>query len=352
MTKKERITAALNHEKPDRTPLFDIITNTELVERTTGAVLIEQNSDLLVSETTAKLLDGTRFIMPYKLPGTKEIRSNGFVKEYNYWTSWVKERPFKDEDQAVAFMESEIEKLKQDVYDKKYIKSFREGYMKTTEHTGDTLFVATAIYDGLFDIYEVIGLDLFSFIMFDHPDVIKRYIDVFFEKEVERLYAEADPDLCPMGFIYSDIAYKDRLIFPLSFLEETGYFDRIRILCNGFHESGIKVIYHSDGNIMSILKRLKGCGIDAINPIETAAGMDVSLIADEFGDSLSIVGGIDCSQLLPFGSEKEIREAVEWLIKTAGRRGGLLLGSSTELHDSIPAASIMTMMQAAWEYKL
>ena len=55
------------------------------------------------------------------------------------------------------------------------------------------------------------------------------------------------------------------------------------------------------------------------------------------------MGGIDASQLLPFASEDEVREAVRRTIREAGATGRLWLGSSTEIHPGIPVRNALAM---------
>ena len=74
-------------------------------------------------------------------------------------------------------------------------------------------------------------------------------------------------------------------------------------------------------------------GIDASNPLEIQAGMDVGDIHRRY-PQLLLVGGIDVSQLLPFGSPLEIRSTVERTIEAA--EGRIMIGSTTELHDAVP----------------
>ncbi len=55
------------------------------------------------------------------------------------------------------------------------------------------------------------------------------------------------------------------------------------------------------------------------------------------------MGGIDASQLLPFGSEEQVRAAVRRTIADAGAKGRLWLGSSTEIHPAVPVANALAM---------
>jgi uroporphyrinogen-III decarboxylase len=55
------------------------------------------------------------------------------------------------------------------------------------------------------------------------------------------------------------------------------------------------------------------------------------------------MGGIDSSALLAFASEEEVRQAVRQTINDAGSRGGLWLGSSSEIHPAVPSRNALAM---------
>jgi hypothetical protein len=64
---------------------------------------------------------------------------------------------------------------------------------------------------------------------------------------------------------------------------------------------------------------------------------------------LLLVGGIDVSQLLPFGSPEEIRNIVVRTIEAA--EGRIMIGSTTELHDGVPLENFLAMREAALNYR-
>jgi len=60
-----------------------------------------------------------------------------------------------------------------------------------------------------------------------------------------------------------------------------------------------------------------------------------------------MAGGIDVSQLLPFGTPEQVRDAVRKSIDAA--EGRILIGSSTELHEDVPLANFLAMREAVLE---
>ena len=110
-------------------------------------------------------------------------------------------------------------------------------------------------------------------------------------------------------------------------------------------------MFHSDGYLMEIMPDLMETGIDGLNPIEVCAGMSIKEVKDLYGDKIFIAGGIDVSQLLPFGTAEEVREACEQAIRDTGGIG-FLMGSSTELHNAVPLENFHAMVETAWEWSM
>ncbi len=86
------------------------------------------------------------------------------------------------------------------------------------------------------------------------------------------------------------------------------------------------IVMHSDGNILPVLDLLVDAGIDAINPVEPKAGMDVVALRDRYAGRLAFIGGLDNAGILPSGNRELIREHVTRCTRAA-RDGGIVLGS-------------------------
>ena len=97
-------------------------------------------------------------------------------------------------------------------------------------------------------------------------------------------------------------------------------------------------MFHSDGNLWEILDNLVAAGIDLLHPVEPLAGMDPYELRRRY-PQLILCGTIDVSQLLPFGSPQEIRDQV------------VLVGSSTELHASVPLENYLALHETVLDYR-
>ena len=105
------------------------------------------------------------------------------------------------------------------------------------------------------------------------------------------------------------------------------FLPQIRRMVKAFKGAGVaRVMFHSDGDIQAILDGLVEAGIDAINPVEPRANMDVVELRKRYGKRLAFVGGLCNSRILPQGTAAEVRDHVEHVLK-AGEGGGLVVGS-------------------------
>jgi len=148
------------------------------------------------------------------------------------------------------------------------------------------------------------------------------------------------------GFLPDDIAFNSGPLLSPAWMREH-YFPLLAQTIDAWHRKGIKVLFHSDGNLNSILDDLVEAGIDGLNPIEVLAGVDVAEIHRRY-PHLFMAGGIDVSQLLPFGSPAEVKDAVRRALDAA--EGRIMIGSSTELNNDVPLENFLAMREAVFEH--
>jgi len=347
MTKRERVEAVLNLEEPDRVPIYDLLRNDSAIEHYSGKHLNIDNGLEITCEAIGKALDMTRSI---RGPAREEIvKRNGFIYEVKRWTTWIKKRPFSNIKEASAWVEKDIKEKNTWRPTNEYIKEFRNNFLYFQEKVGDTVILLTQSPVGLDPAYIWLGLDLFIYLYAENPELVSSWLESLNSLEIRRVHAIADYALSPVALVYSDIAFKDKVMFSPKFFKKE-FYPRLRRLVEAYHEHGIKCLFHSDGNLMEILPDLVATGIDGLNPIEVTAGMSLKKVKELYGDKLFLAGGIDVSQLMVYGTKEEIKEAVIQAIKDAGYGSGFFLGSTTELHNAIPKENIVTMIETTKRY--
>ena len=210
---------------------------------------------------------------------------------------------------------------------------------------GDFLFFSGVGSPGLTSIYSEIGLEAFSCFLADCPDIVVEQMEhntVGIETRLEHYPEHHGQVVC---FMADDIAFNSGPLLNPVWMRQH-YFPRLARIADSLHKKGIKLLFHSDGNLNPILDDLVEAGIDGLNPIEVLAGMDVGDIHRRY-PHLFMAGGIDVSQLLPFGSPAEVKEAVARALDAA--EGRIMIGSTTELHNDVPLENFLAMRDAVLE---
>jgi len=173
------------------------------------------------------------------------------------------------------------------------------------------------------------------------PELVRGLVDLSVELNIEMAKEVAR---CGADFVFTgdDYASTERpLMSPKSFREI--FFPGLKRVVAGFHEAGLPVIKHSDGNIMPLLDMILESGIDCLDPIDPIAGLDIGAIKRQYGDRIALKGNVDCGQLLTFGSEREVVEQTKEVIRQAGSGGGLILSSSNSIHSAVKPGNYLAM---------
>jgi hypothetical protein len=353
MTARQRVECALRGELPDRVPVFDLIQHIPLIEYITGEKVSLQNGLDLLCQTIGERLDITRGIAP---PVEEKIirHKDGFVYKQEWWTSWLIGRPFNEVQGLLDYIPRNIEEIhhrqfgdiftfagKSNVWGASS-KSPREQFLELQEKVGEnTVIFPNESPVGLDTAHVRAGLDLLAYAYAENPQLVSDWLEALTWAEIQRVHETADPDLSPVALVYSDIASTEQILFSPQFLRKE-FFPRLAKLVAAWHEHGIKVIYHSDGNLWAVLEDFRQAGIDGINPLEPLSSMYAGAVRKACPDWV-MMGGIDASQLLPFGTELEVREAVRKTIDDAGATGRLWIGSTTEIHPAAKLENVLAM---------
>jgi hypothetical protein len=97
-----------------------------------------------------------------------------------------------------------------------------------------------------------------------------------------------------------------------------------------------------DGAVRPLIERLIDMGVDVLNPLQpNAADMKPESLKSEFGDRLSFHGGIDIMELLPKGTEAQVKSEAQRMMSNLGRGGGYILASSHHIQADTPLSNVL-----------
>jgi hypothetical protein len=250
----------------------------------------------------------------------------GYLNSVELWKDWIDAGYF------------DIE------FNENWVRQWEKGYKQILDIDMISIPVTTCFEP----IREAFSFGHFSYFYRKNMAFLKRLAGM-----VTKNLMEVAKGWCDAGFeIVSwadDCAYKGRVMFP------PGVFDElvgpIYKTLNGYcHKRGVLTFFHSDGFTEPFFEGLIKSKFDGVESLEPAAGMDLGHLKEVYGSRICLIGNVDCSRLLPFGTEQEVAETVKQCIKDAGRGGGYILSPPTDIIDSCNPRNIKVMIEALHKY--
>ncbi len=353
MTKRERVLRAARFEETDRVPVFDILQNETIIEHYAGQKLTPENGDHLAGVAAGAVLDMTRFVGGPQRTGRGQT-DDGLVMQIEPWSAWVIERPFEDVAGFAVWVEERIRDANTKAYGQAHAEllgrmveqqwaAFAEG--DPTGRLDPAMYVLESSV-GLNPMFTGPGLEMFTLLAAERPGLVEEWLEANHRAELRRVAAIADPHYVPIALVFDDIAHKTGTIFPPDWLRDL-WLPRLKRLVDAWHEHDTLCLFHSDGNLWDIMDDLVAAGIDGLNPLETLAGMTVKDVRAKY-PGLFLAGGIDVSQLLPFGTPDKVRDTCRQAIADTEAKG-YFLGSTTLLHAGVPLDNAIAMFDTPVE---
>lgn len=198
------------------------------------------------------------------------------------------------------------------------------------------------------DVAEFFGMDNYFVAMFERPAVVEavtRHVVDYYEQANER-YFDRLGSRADAYFFGNDFGTQRGLLLSPDLFRKF-VLPSMRRLIGSAKRRGLKVILHSCGAIADVIPLLIDEGVDALHPLQARAeGMAAERLAQEFGQDLAFVGGVDTQQLLPFGSPVEVQAEVGRLSEAFGPNY-VVSPSHEALLPNVPLANVAAMASAA-----
>jgi uroporphyrinogen decarboxylase len=150
------------------------------------------------------------------------------------------------------------------------------------------------------------------------------------------------------GFvIWGDVAYKKCTFMSPAYWRE--YFKPwVRKIADHAHACGLPVIYHGCGNVKAIFQDYVEMRIDAYNPLEAKAGLDVVDLRRQYGQDIGFCGNSDIT-IWETGDRAAIRREVLRKLNAA-RGGGYIFQSDHSVTSAVSGLTYDYIVKLVRQY--
>ncbi|MGD0011444.1 MAG: uroporphyrinogen decarboxylase family protein [Terriglobia bacterium] len=355
LAKLERMRRTLRHEEPDRVPISDFFW---------GSFLSRWHEELGLAPDTDIYryydLDWMQFnpnmdphIKPFEIveQNTEEVVvRTGFEalirKKFAY--------PMPD---FLGFATDTIEKMEAFEFDdpwdeRRYfvggddqINGVGDGFVRNLASFVDRLKAARRdfpIFGGVCEghemLWRIIGSENVLLWIGLYPEEIGKFVERInaFNLGIAKAQIEAAGGAPDGMVIWGDVAYKNGMLFSPAYWRK--YFKPgVKGLVEECHAHHLPVIYHGCGNASSIYEDFIEIGVDAYNPLEAKAGLDVVDLRRRFGHRMGFCGNMDV-MLWANGDREELKRTVLTKLNAA-KGGGFIFQSDHSVPSSVSGES-------------
>lgn len=377
MNSKERVWAALHREPVDRVPIHAVAVDGNIVDKVLGKPLktafdiinemeqrypedwvkrindiineIEINIFSRALETASLIGFDTMGIgyIPFRFESITEmtdifgrkfkiINENGNVFPY-YIDGIIKTRK-----EWENFPKPDLK----EIYTK--AKKFYETIFRRSKKFKNEIYImAQDDYASVFPpTWQGIGMNAFAKFLRTDPKLIEERFEMTTEFVIGlfKTYAECGAKVFFEG---GDIAFRNGPLINPKYIDQY-VLPCMKRVTEAVHERGGKIIFHSDGDITSLLDFVVDAGFDALHCLEPPY-VDLNLVKKKVGDKLCLLGNIDTTHVLVKGTKKEVQDSVKYAIKALGPDGGYILSPSNS-HPAMSYQRILWMVEATKKF--
>ncbi len=372
MTHKERYLTSINHEEPDRVPIYagldakfkEILTGRKHLQVKSyigGGVPVGQNSpktdyeilewnQKLSNDAVRKLGTDVFIVSDYWLwpkgYTPKYLDENTFIdwwgKIYRFLpkvgTNWWIDGIIKTEEDLDNFSPPDPEEINYDIVD----------FAVKDAKKGDYPVIGSIHLAGMFPYLMMGGLDKFSINLYTKPKFVEKVTSLVGDTQIKIAKNILDRGVDIIAET-DDISGSDGPFWPPNIMKKY-IWPATKKMVKICHSKGVPYLKHTDGDIMPVMEEfLEFCEFDGINPIEPQC-MDMGEVKRKYGKRLYIKGNVDITWVIPFGTELEVRKDVRRAIDQGAMGGGYIISESNSFHPNCKYENILTYVDEAKKY--
>jgi uroporphyrinogen-III decarboxylase len=337
----ERGWQAINLQMPEQIPHTEYISHRSYILKVTGIDPEEPGKNNNYFPKLAEKLDydfiWSTYSRDWKLPRTDMGRAQFYESE----TPWHSEYPFNTVEEVLNFNpldHAEIPSIDE------LTNSVREYYQKGLSDFPEAVFPG-GFYNSIFTWNIVtFGWELFLCAAKENPVKFRNILDQF--EKITSLVVQAHINAGVKVFLcHDDIVWSSGPVFSPEWMKDN-IFPRLKRIWTPLKESGIKIMYCSDGNLNEFLDDIADAGADGFifEPVT-----DLKTITERYGKTHAIIGNID-SRILQFESKESIRNEVKRCAQLGKKCPGYFFAVGNHIPYTIPIENVECYMECIKEF--
>ncbi len=366
LAKLERMKRALRHEEADRVPISDFFW---------GSFLSRWRKELGLAPDTDIYryydLDWMQFnpnldphIKPFEI--TKEDDEEVIVR--TGFEALIRKRLAYPMPQFLRFETDTVEKMEEFQFDdpwddRRYfaagddqINGVGDGFARNIAPFVDRVKAAWTdfpVFGGVCEaqemLWRIIGSENVMLWIGLYPQEVARFVERIgaFSHEIAKAQIKAAGGLLDGMVIWGDVAYSQGMFFSPAYWRKV-FKPCVKALAEECHAHELPVIYHGCGNASRIFEDFIELGIDAYNPLEAKAGLDVIDLRRRFGHRLGFCGNMDVV-VWAEGSREDLKRTVLTKLNAA-KGGGYIFQSDHSVPSSVSGERYDYVVSLVREY--
>jgi len=299
MTGKQRFETALRFEEGDRPPHFESVY--QLEQETFGLSLPWGD---------------------YKNAKTRDERLSAIAK-------------------AMPIYEKIVERFKWDALAVWFPWGDPDAIVTAKKAFGDDIAVGGMVGGGLWAIEIIHDWVDFSTKLYEHRDQIHAEAEAMCVRACASIDAQAEAG-ADFFYLPHDVGFNGGcFISPEDFREiVTPY---MRRMIDRVKHHGRWAIFHSDGQLMSILDQILECEPHCLHSIDSMAGMDIAEVKKLTHGKMALMGNVQCN-LMQEGPDEAIRKSARYCLEHASAKGGYIFSTSNTIFPGMPLRNYEVML--------
>ena len=182
-----------------------------------------------------------------------------------------------------------------------------------------------------------------------YPEEFGRFVQRTneFALEITKAQIEAADGLLDGMVIWGDVAYTKDMFFSPDYWRRY-YKPGVKAIADVCHEHGLPVIYHGCGNVNRIFADFIEIGVDAYNPLEAKAGLDVVDLRRKYGHKIGFCGNMNVIEWAEC-SQEELKAIVLRKLNAA-KGGGFIFQSDHSVPSNVSGENYEYVVNLVREY--